>query len=88
MKLKTILLSVTVIGLMIGACNNASTEKSSSTDSTETPTVKAEQTFNLDTTALVSGATFYQCDMHHDINSDKPGICPKCEMDLTELKKH
>lgn len=28
----------------------------------------------------------YTCPMHHEINQDKPGNCPKCHMPL-ELKK-
>lgn len=26
----------------------------------------------------------YTCTMHKDVCSDKPGICPKCGMDLVE----
>lgn len=26
----------------------------------------------------------YTCTMHPDVNSDKPGVCPKCGMDLVE----
>lgn len=48
----------------------------------------AVQTFNLDTTRLKSGETFYQCTMDREVLSDKPGACPKCGMDLTEMKKH
>jgi hypothetical protein len=31
--------------------------------------------------------TEYTCPMHSDIKSDKPGKCPKCKMDLVEVKK-
>ena len=34
-----------------------------------------------------SGDTIYQCEMHADVTSDKPGKCPKCGMDLTQVKK-
>jgi len=28
----------------------------------------------------------YTCPMHPDVNSDKPGKCPKCGMDLIAKK--
>ena len=28
----------------------------------------------------------YTCSMHPEVVSDKPGKCPKCGMDLTEVK--
>ena len=80
---KIILLSVSVLALMISSCGNSSTDSSTNkNDSTATT-----QIFNLDTTKLKTGDVFYQCDMHPQYISDKPGVCPKCEMDLTEIKK-
>lgn len=32
-------------------------------------------------------ATIYTCPMHPDVMSDKPGKCPKCNMDLTASPK-
>jgi len=29
----------------------------------------------------------YTCSMHPEIKSDKPGICPKCEMNLVPVYK-
>ena len=31
-------------------------------------------------------ATIYTCSMHPEVTSDKPGKCPKCNMDLIEKK--
>ena len=31
--------------------------------------------------------TVYQCEMHPEVTSDKPGKCPKCGMDLEKVKK-
>lgn len=75
--MKKILIVLTVaFSLGVIACN--STKKSE----------EVSQNFHLDTTKLKLGQPFYQCEMHHEINSDKMGICPNCKMDLTKLIKH
>jgi hypothetical protein len=86
---KTIILSAVALSLMFGACNSSSTksEQTSSTDTSATKGANTSQTFNLDTTKLKSGETFYQCEMHPEVLSDKPGSCPKCGMALVEMKK-
>ena len=33
------------------------------------------------------GDTIYQCEMHPEVTSDKAGKCPKCGMDLVQVKK-
>ena len=42
----------------------------------------------MDTQAIIQ-KDVYTCPMHPEVTSDKPGKCPKCEMDLekTSLKK-
>ena len=45
------------------------------------------QIFNLDTTALAAGAVYYQCPMDPEEISDKPGVCPKCGMELEPVTK-
>ena len=74
---KIIASSVISLTLILGACNNSSTK----------PTNSSSQVFNLDTTKLKSGETFYQCEMHTEVLSDKAGNCPKCDMELSEMKK-
>jgi len=32
-------------------------------------------------------AALYQCPMHPEVTSDKPGKCPKCHMDLEKAGK-
>lgn len=84
-----IILSATVIALIFSACNDSSVKKES-TNSVNATSAKEESTtqiFNLDTTKLKTGAKYYQCEMNPDVISDKPGTCPKCGMDMTEIKK-
>jgi len=69
----TIKLSVFALTMYLFSCNNSS--------------IKTEQTFNYDTTTLKSGEVFYQCEMDHEIISDKTGNCPKCKMELTAVHK-
>lgn len=76
---KLIILTATVITLMLGACNN---NKSGPADK------NAPQTYSLDTMKLKHGETFYECSMNPEVISNKPGQCPKCGMDLSEMKKH
>jgi hypothetical protein len=75
---KIIFLSAIAIALVLGSCSNSSSGKTGA-DSIKSAT--------LDTTKLASGATFYQCSMHPEVTSDKPGTCPKCNMDLSKVQK-
>lgn len=45
-----------------------------------------QKTVMLGHVAKEIAVSFYQCPMHPEIRSDKPGKCPKCGMEL-ELKK-
>ncbi len=85
----TIIISAGILALMLGACKNPANknEQTKSTDTTTTQSVNTAQIFNLDTTKLKSGETFYQCVMDKEVLSDKPGACPSCGMDLSEVKK-
>lgn len=72
------------IAMMFAACSN-STQHSADKDAK----VQADSTqiFNLDTTQLAAGATYYQCPMDLEVISDKPGTCPKCDMELEKMTK-
>ena len=78
---------LSAISLLIASCTTSSNnaEKVSATDSVR-PAATA-QIFNLDTTSLKAGEKYYQCEMNLEILSDKPGSCPTCGMDLSEMKK-
>jgi len=36
------------------------------------------------TSAPAVAGVVYSCPMHPDVQSDKPGTCPKCHMDLVK----
>lgn len=74
-----ILITTVSLAMIFCSCNNSATTTSGDNN---------RQTFNLDTTKLKSGETFYQCEMDPEVISDKPGNCPKCGMELVETKKH
>lgn len=73
--MKTLLLVAFVSGFL-GGCSSGSTPGSSATPAAVvspagTPT---------------AGAVVYTCSMHPEVVSDKPGKCPKCNMDLVVKK--
>ena len=71
---KATILSLVILSLMLGACNNSSTADKSTSQT-------------LDTAKLKTGDVFYQCEMHPEVLSDKPGKCSKCDMDLIKIEK-
>ena len=72
---KIIILSSFAVSMTVIACNNLSS------DSTKQPV-------SIDTTKLKTGEVYYQCEMHTDVISDKPGNCYKCEgMELEKKVK-
>lgn len=71
---KTIILSAVAFALTIIACNNSATDSK-------------QQSNAIDTTKMKTGETFYQCPMHPEAISDKPGSCPKCGMDMEKKEK-
>ena len=82
-------LLVFLVSLIISACNNPSNSNKNAEmkDTMSAKNAVTSQTFDLDTTKLKSGDIFYQCSMDPEVISDRPGSCPKCEMDLSEIKK-
>lgn len=45
------------------------------------------QVWKVGSSSTFASASTYQCPMHPDVISDKPGKCPKCGMDLKLIKK-
>lgn len=62
--------------LVLSACNSSSDSNTKTADS-----VSTQQTIGQDQSAH-AGAHTYTCPMHPEVQSDKPGECPKCGMDL------
>ena len=67
-------LIVAIILLSAVACSSSKKETSNGKDT-------------LDTTKLATGSEFYQCPMHPEVLSGKPGNCPKCGMPLEKIFK-
>lgn len=70
--------NVTIIILfttILISCNQHASEK------------KEGSVTTMDTTKLKAGESYYQCEMDHDVISDKSGSCSKCGMDLTKIEK-
>ncbi len=93
MKKQNIFL-VAIPVLMISACNNTSSHSENAADMHTMENMQdmhatmTDTTFHaIDTTKLTKGAVFYQCSMHKEVMSDKPGDCPKCGMKLVQKQK-
>lgn len=71
---KLILLSTVAVALTIFACNNS-------------PSGTNQQSNAVDTTKMKTGDAYYQCEMHPEVTSDKPGTCYKCGMNLEKKEK-
>ena len=77
---------------LLNACSNSA----ASSETTESPATAKPVKASLnegaalpapDTTAVVKNGIQYQCPMHKEVISDKPGKCPKCGMKLVQKKK-
>ena len=78
---KVILFSAVAIAFTLCACSNQST------NDTKNETADTTKMQMLDTTKLAKGEVFYQCPMHPEEMSGKPGSCSKCGMDLEKVEK-
>jgi Cu2+-exporting ATPase len=79
--MKNFFLSAILLAMM-AACGGKSSHNATQSTDTNAPAAQAAS----DTTMAV----VYQCPMkcEGDKTYDKPGKCPKCEMDLAEVKDH
>jgi Heavy metal binding domain len=72
----SIVLMITLLASGFIACNSSDMENKTST--TQTDTSGMRQVMVTD--------EMYTCTMHNEVMSDKPGKCPKCEMNLVKQK--
>jgi DNA-directed RNA polymerase subunit RPC12/RpoP len=92
MKKLIVLLAIVPV-LIINACNSSSNmhQNEANMPAMQTQTMHGaitDTTFHaIDTTKLARGAMFYQCSMHTEVITDKPGNCPKCGMKLMQKQK-
>jgi hypothetical protein len=80
MKKIIILSAVSIVATTFTACNNSSSVKPATTDTTAMKPA-------MDTTkSSMMASVKYTCPMHPEVISDTPGKCPKCGMKMVEIK--
>lgn len=72
-----LIIAFATISILFSACTGS--EKSTDTESLDTTSIS-------DTGSIETAGIAYTCTMHPEVISDKPGKCPKCNMDLVQLK--
>jgi hypothetical protein len=94
MKRVIMISAVTILVAILTACSGSTSSTVPAADSTakmsaDTTKMVAMDTAKMamDTTKSSTASTVkYTCKMHPEVISDKPGKCPKCGMDLVEVK--
>ena len=67
---------IAFLTMSIIACNNADTGNKDTSIKTDSSAMQHEMV----------AREMYTCTMHNEVMSDKPGKCPKCEMNLVKQK--
>jgi len=80
--MKKVIALLALGALFFVGCHSSSSNKESSSS-------KPDSLFqSIDTNKLTAGTPYYQCPMHPEVISDKPGNCPKCgDMALEKVVK-
>jgi hypothetical protein len=96
MKRVIIISAVTIVVTILTACSGstsatvpaADTTAKASTDTSAKMVVMDTTKMPMDTmkTSSTTSVVKYTCKMHPEVISDKPGKCPKCGMELVEVK--
>jgi hypothetical protein len=96
MKKITLLIITTIVAFTFSACNNQQKSDEMETTSVETTTTTPDDNPSTNDTAkadmnkgigeAAGKNVIYTCPMHPEVQSDKPGKCPKCGMTLVVKK--
>jgi hypothetical protein len=95
MKRVIMISAVTILVATLAACSGSTSSTVPATDTTaKMATDTAAKMVAMDTTKMTMDTTKstmtstvkYTCKMHPEVISDKPGKCPKCGMDLVQVK--
>ena len=95
MKRVIMISAVAILVTTLTACSGstpatvpaADTTAKVTTDTTKMmTTMDTTKTAVMDTTKMMASTVKYTCRMHPEVISDKPGKCPKCGMQLVEVK--
>jgi hypothetical protein len=95
MKRVIMISAVTILVATLTACSGSTSSTAPVADTTtKMATDTAAKMVAMDTTKMAMDTTKssmastvkYTCKMHPEVISDKPGKCPKCGMDLVQIK--
>ena len=74
---------IAAMTIVFVSCNNS--EKTDATETTEEAVAEGTNAESTEPTEM-EASVIYTCPMHPEVQQDKPGKCPKCEMDLVVKK--
>ncbi|HTC00477.1 MAG TPA: heavy metal-binding domain-containing protein [Ferruginibacter sp.] len=94
MKRAIMISAVTILVATLTACSGSTSSTVPAADTTAKMSADTTKMVAMDTTKMAMDTTKssmtstvkYTCKMHPEVISDKPGKCPKCGMDLVEVK--
>jgi hypothetical protein len=94
MKKVIMISALTIVVAAFTACSGSTstavpavdTTAKMQTDTTKMVAMDTTKMATMDTTKTTATSVKYTCKMHPEVISDKPGKCPKCGMDLVEVK--
>lgn len=87
MKKGLMIFAVTIVVATLTACSGSTSSTTPVVDSTaRVQVMDTTKIAMVDTTKSSLSTVKYTCRMHPEVISDKPGKCPKCGMQLVEVK--
>ena len=87
MKKVIVISTLTMAVVTFTACSGSTSATVPAVDTTAKVQTDTAKMVTMDTTKTAIASTVkYTCRMHPEVISDKPGKCPKCGMELVEVK--